>query len=221
MRRRQSPATKGSQYHLQRLINDPADPLGDAFRQQHAIAPEEVITWLSPLANDDFAEYGDEAFLTHVGLHPERMEAPLKSFWPSRGPQWDALARTRSGQILLVEGKSHRSEMRSRCTATSPQSLATIQRALEQTSKFCRGDVTADWTAPYYQYANRLAFLYWLKLLNGVNAHLMFVYFVDDRPMRGPTSVEAWQAEIAAAHQRLGLPADPMPGFVHHVFYDV
>ena len=31
----------------------------------------------------------------------------LSSFWPRRGPQWDGLARTGRGDLLLVEAKAH------------------------------------------------------------------------------------------------------------------
>src|SRR5262245_48810079 len=50
----------------------------------------------SPLAGDDFAEYRDEAF-------PDRFSVTLSkgsisTFWPSGGPQWDALRRAASGE---------------------------------------------------------------------------------------------------------------------------
>ncbi len=217
----QQPGTKGSQLHLQRLVNDPADPLGQMLREQEVLAPDETVTWLSPLASDDFAEYRDEAFIAHLGLHSARMDMPLANFWPGRGPQWDGLARTSRRRLLLIEGKSHRSELVSHCAARNARSLIKIQRALGQAKTFCRADSTADWSLRHYQYANRLAHLYWLRQLNGIDAHLVFTCFVHDATMRGPTSVAAWQAEIAAVHQRLGLTSDPMPGFVHHLFVDV
>lgn len=217
----QQPGTKGSQRHLQQLVNDPADPLGHVLSQELALTPDESIKWLSPLAGDDFAEYRDEAFIARLGLHSGRMDFPLAAFWPNRGPQWDALARTSGRRVLLVEAKSHRSEIVSRCAARNSQSLARIQRALTQTQAFCRADPAANWSLSHYQLANRLAHLYWLRQLNGIDAHLIFVYFVNDQPMHGPASIAAWQTDIDMAYRRLGLSGEPMPGFVHNVFIDV
>jgi len=217
----QQPGTKGSQLHLQRLVNDPADPLGRMLRERQVLAPHETVTWLSPLASDDFAEYRDEAFIARLGLHSARMDVPLAKFWPAHGPQWDALAQTSRRRFLLIEGKSHRSELVSHCAARNARSLTKIRRALQQAQAFCHGDSATDWSLRHYQVANRLAHLYWLRQLNGIDAHLVFAYFVNDAAMRGPTSAEAWQVEIARVHSRLGLTDDPMPGFVHHLFVDV
>ena len=50
-----------------------------------------------------------ERCLDRVG-HGELKEE-LKQFWPSRGPQWDALAISTSGKVLLVEAKAHVGEI--------------------------------------------------------------------------------------------------------------
>jgi hypothetical protein len=42
---------------------------------------------------------------------------------------------------------------------------------------------------------NRLAHLYFLCELNGVPAFLVFVYFVNDQEMQGPTTKKEWQTE--------------------------
>ena len=44
---------------------------------------------------------------------------------------------------------------------------------------------TTDWTKCFYQYANRLAHLYFLKELNGIDAALVFVYFTGDTTING------------------------------------
>jgi hypothetical protein len=62
-----------------------------------------------------------------------------------------------------------------------------------------------SWSAQYYQYANRLAHLSFLRE-QGVNAHLVFLYLTGDTEMRGPSTPEKWLVAIGAAHQALGLP---------------
>ena len=220
MSRPQKSADKGSQYQLQRLVNDPSDPLGNELKRLISLETDEIITWVSPLASEGYVEYRDTAFLRKLGLRPADLSVPLAAFWPASGPRWDALAHTNKRRFILVEGKSHAPEMKSACTAVSPKSLAKIQRALEQTRAYC-GASASDWSTNFYQYGNRLAHLYWLSQLNGVNAHLVFIYFVNDKSMREPTSIEAWRAEIDHVHSQLGLSSPPMPGYVHDLFVDV
>ncbi len=219
-RKTQRNGAKGSQFHIQRLVNHPTDPLSNEIRRLIKLDAHETIAWLSPLEGDDFAEYQDDSYVTRLGLKSDSLTTPLSEFWPAGGPQWDALARTSRGRVILVEGKSHRSEMASACRASRPESVTKIRSALEQTRIYCRADVSADWSAPHYQYSNRLAHLYWLRQLNGINAHLVFVYFVNNRSINNPTSAAAWETELARVHHRLGLHSDPMPGFVHNLFID-
>ena len=60
----------------------------------------------------------------------------------------------------------------------------------------------------FYQYANRLAHLYFLKELNKVDAALVFIYFVGDTTVSGkdPVSREgSRQAAIDLATHHLGV----------------
>ena len=72
------------------------------------------------------------------------------------------------------------------------------------------------------QYANRLASLYFLRHKNNLDAHLVFVNFVNAVDVGGPTSPEAWSAAYLMLHAALGLPErHPLYQFVHHVTLDV
>ena len=113
MRVVQPVGTRGSLKWIQRAIDarpNVFDPLILA-----AVPGAEHIEWLSPLANDGHAEYRDSHFLERIG-HPELAPA-LAAFWPARGPQWDALARTDDGDVLLVEAKARIGEMLSSGTS--------------------------------------------------------------------------------------------------------
>src|SRR3954468_12280315 len=93
---------KGSQRWIQLLANEAPDALNAAI----GIGP---ITWLSPVASDDYAEYRDDAFLERLDITlPVR---GLSSWWPRGGPQWDALGRAESGEVVLVEAKAHLNEL--------------------------------------------------------------------------------------------------------------
>ena len=89
---------KGSQRWLQTYVNDAPGVLNERIGLGD-------IEWVSPLANDDYAEYRDQAFLDRVRAELPRRN--LATFWPNGGPQWDGLGRAASGGVILVEAKAH------------------------------------------------------------------------------------------------------------------
>jgi hypothetical protein len=139
--------------------------------------------------DDDYAEYRDRAFIERLGVTLE--QTPLNAFWPRGGPVWDGLARTDRGQVVLVEAKAHIPEgVTSPMGAKSPQSVEMIQSSLAETKAYLRSNTPADWTQIFYQYANRLAHLYFLRVKNDVDAYLLMLYFYNDSEMGGPTSID-------------------------------
>ncbi|MBL9048975.1 MAG: hypothetical protein JNK19_02555 [Tabrizicola sp.] len=177
-----------------------------------------AITWLSPLRQDGFAEYRDAAFLERLGL--THLSGSLKDFWPKGGPQWDALGLTSRGPVL-VEAKAHLREFFSPGTMASAASRARIEAAFREVQQDLGLKPRASWADVYYQYANRLAFLWWLHK-QGVAAELVFVSFLNDRDIGGPESAETWHAAFAGADHVLGLPArHRLAAHVHHVMPDV
>ncbi len=169
------------------------------------LGQSETIEWLSPLESEDFIEYRDRAFLERLGLSPQHRQ--LADFWPAGGPVWDGLARTSSGRSLLIEAKANVPEFDSSPTGASGRSLTKIEEALEETRTFLRVTSATDWTSCFYQYANRLAHLYFLRELNGIDAALVFVYFTGDTtvPGRDPVPREGWEAAIGLATNHLGV----------------
>jgi hypothetical protein len=197
------PASRGSEKWLQRAINDKLDvldtPLRQALKAHH-------IEWLSPRADDEFSEYRDAAFLDRLGLGA--LTDDLAAFWPQRGPRWDALARTDRGQVLLIEAKAHIAEMLpgKGSAAESPASIVQITAALDATARALGATPRAPWITTFFQLANRLAHLHFLRD-HGIDAWLVLIDFVGDGDMGGPESAEAWQAAHQVAAYVMGLPA--------------
>lgn len=175
---------KGSLKWIQRAINDPRWSLDRLILPRLPGASQ--ITWRSPLASDGFAEYRDRDFLERIGL--SRLSGALGDYWPQRGPQWDALATTDSGGVLLVEAKAHAKEL---CgppmLAENVSSRALIASSLDGTIKALKAVPRADWSACFYQLANRIAHLRFLREA-GTDASLVLVNFVGDKGMSGPES---------------------------------
>lgn len=207
MRCPQPLGTKGSLKWLQRAVAHAPDLL------QPTGLP--TIRWVSPLRGDDFAEYRDAAFLARIGL--AHLAPALAEFWPRRGPQWDGLGIF-DGGVVLVEAKAHLDEFKSPPSKAGPDSRARIEASLAWAAD--RMGATAPWGAQYYQYANRLAHLVWLRD-QGVGAHLLCVDFLRDAEVGGPATATDWQAAYAAADRCIGLPSKT--GFeeaIHHVYPD-
>lgn len=204
-------AAKGSQKWLQHFVETAPSRL-----QPKELGP---MTWISPRAADDFAEHRDGAMLQRLELTDLAPE--LAGFWPSRGPVWDGLAR--AGQTrVLVEAKSHPAEFLSPPSAArDPGSIARIAAAFATVKAALGADDRSDWSRVFYQYANRLAFLWFLRG-QGVDARLLFVSFTGDHEMHGGASVDTWKALFRAADYALGLSPDhPLAPHVLHVFTEV
>jgi hypothetical protein len=204
-------AYAGSQLQTQLDVNKRTAELDTAIRVEFPQLVGATFDWRSPLVADNYREYYGAAFLERVDLGQHVPD--LEQFWPSRGPQWDALAVLRRPDddrpgVLLVEGKSYTDEMLKGAPTTSPPGTPNRQRIDESLSWAQQrigmqgGTAAADWTGVLYQNANRLAHLVWLSSL-GIEAWFVHALFVED-PHR-PTTADEWAVAVKTANQRLGL----------------
>ena len=206
MRAVQPQGTRGSLKWIQALVNQRTDLLDRQVRESCGLKPDEAIEWVSPLADDEYAEYRDASFLRRLGV--ELGHRPLREFWPRRGPQWDALGRTDKGTVFLVEAKANVPELVSPASgAKSPASISLIDDSMKEVQRSLRVDTGIDWSGKLYQYANRIAHLYLLRELNRTPTYLLFIYFVGDKGVDGPQTAGEWKAAIEVAERVLGLPA--------------
>lgn len=212
---------KGSQKWLRIAVNSAPDILN---REMAPLLPAGtgLIEWLSPMANDKpaYCEYRDSACLKRLGIVLE--ERPLASYWPNRGPMWDALARTQlGGDLLLVEAKAHIPEVVSTGARAGEVSAAKIKRSLEETRRALAPKSQVSWSGTFYQYANRLAHLYLLRELNGLKAHLVFLYFLNADDVGGPASRDEWIGATRVVETYLGVGRHRLSPYIHKVFVDV
>lgn len=211
---------RGSLKWIRRAVNDHPMLLDQRIRDALAIASDANISWTSPLKHDEFAEYRDDDFVRLTGAQLPRRA--LATFWPSRGPQWDALGRLGSTGALLLEAKANVPEIVSPGTSAEGDRLALIERSLSEVKSFLEIDPSISWRGKLYQYANRLAHLYLLRELNGQNAYMVFVYFTGDPDVDGPATAGEWHAALTVAKRVLGLPKrHRLSKYVADVFIDV
>jgi hypothetical protein len=131
------------------------------------------------------------------------------------------LAKTRD-KVFLVEAKSHVAEfLTTPSAARSATSVALIRQSLSDAKTALQADDRSDWSRTFFQYANRLAHLLWLRW-NNVDAYLLFASFVADDEMNGPYHAETWAAVFKAADHALGLKGKhELSPFIFHVHPDI
>ena len=204
-------AFKGSQRQIQTWVNQYQEELSDGsvsnMRSLAEFSP--TLTWVSPLKSERYVEYSDQGFLKAVNLAAFSDE--LADFWPKGGPTWDALAVAELDDdpqkhgVVLVEAKSHLTELCGSGCRAEGASLKQIKEALRLTRQWLG---VADkyeycWLGPFYQTANRWAFLYFLRGIIKVPAWLVNIYFLND-PYR-PTSMKQWDVFLPEVMWALGL----------------
>ena len=212
---------RGSQKWIQVAVNERQDLLNHYIQKSLGLAALPAIQWVSPLKEDDYAEYSDHEALQKLSLELRRES--MIDFWPERGPNWDALGMTETGQVFLVEAKSHINELRSTCGAEG-KSLLQIKKALTLTREFLdvrSASVEHRWLCDFYQYANRLAHLYFLREVNRCDVYMVFIYFVNDTEMKGPTTIEEWKGAIRLEESLLGVHHHKLSKYVGDVFIPV
>lgn len=210
-------AERGSQKWIQDLINSNGDLLAGMIRLSLPQLGAKGIIWLSPLQKDDFAEYRDRAFLDRLALQ-EHAEA-LGKFWPAQGPQWDGLGRATDGSsYFLIEAKANIPELVSDCGAKSPASQEKIKTSLQNTQRWLKAAPHIDWRTGFYQYANRLAHLFFLREIARVNAFLICLYIVHDTTHQS-TELEQWKGALQLQKKlMMGLPKHSLNNLVIDVF---
>jgi hypothetical protein len=216
-------ALKGSQKQIQTCVNEWEPGFSQRVLEalEASIPQGAYLSWMSPLANDKFNEYRDNEFLDKLELTPHG--AALHEFWPSRGPCWDALAVVRADGTqgaVLVEAKSHATEMESSLGAESTRSEEKIRRALDETARDLGVAVNPNWTERYYQAANRYAHLYFLRKIAKVPAWLVNVYFVNDNSIGSPRTEQQWKVALKEVKEQMGLTGKQIP-FTAELFIDL
>jgi len=220
----QDPDSHGSLKNLQVVINKKKKYLDAEISK--VIGKQMKIDWKSPLRSDEYAEYRDEDFLEKLGIL-NKIKYSLSDFWPSNGPQWDALGvkddkDDKEYEVILVEAKANIPEMVSPGTKAKITSRSKIKNSLDEVKKYLNISNDIDWTGTFYQYVNRIAHLYYLRERNQIKAHLLFIYFINDMSVNGPKTKDEWLGAIQTMECYLGLAKKhKLRKYIYDIFIDV
>ena len=198
----------GSLQDIQLLVNKNGGLIDKHIKTEFADLTNDKIIWQSPLTNEKYAEYRDNDFIDKIGL--DRQEIKLHEFWPTRGPQWDALATTTDKRIILVEAK-----------ANIPEVVSSPTNARQKSKDYLRLKNDIDWSGKFYQYTNRLAHLYFLRVKRDKPAYLINIYFIGDNSVDGPDTKGEWKAALQVLYSYLGLSRHKLSKYMADIFIDV
>jgi len=216
----------GSEWHLLRQLGYHRTYLSQKVRE---VVGAQRVEWLDfVFSRENVPLRDDREFVGLEFIQDDQVQARWKSFWPQTGnaQNWDAVGRIYFGNTTewsLVEAKGHIGEVESKCGATSRVSQHLILSALEKTSgafgNCCQP--IENWLAPYYQYANRLAVLYFLmrECVPAVKTRLLFICFYGENRegCECPQSEQEWLPAIQRITDWLGI--DKQSDLMQRVHY--
>lgn len=220
----------GSEWHLLRYLGRHRNLLGETIINN--IGHGTSIDWLD-FAMNPAKDCFDEEIEGLDFLNDTSLLTEWNRFWPRTGSQqnWDAVGWLNSDsgkELLLVEAKAHLAEILSHCQAKPASQRGgrdIIEKALNQVKGSLGAAPSSDWLSPYYQYANRLAVLWFLRQ-QGIQARLVGIYFTDPKStqikVQCPKHESAWLMDLNKMETALGLPAaHPLHDYIHKVFLPV
>jgi hypothetical protein len=208
-----------SQRWIQVATNDAGTLLSERVAEAFGWSPGDLtITWVSPRRGDDYAEYSDADFLRVLELskHTER----LADYWPDGGPHWDALGRTQGGRVVLVEAKAYIAELLSGGSNAGVRSLDRIHRAMIETRINLDVGNENDWDGAFFQAANRLAHLRFLREVCEEDAYLVYVCFVNAPDVPRSAGEDEWRGALELVDAYLGTTHHRLKRFKAAVFID-
>lgn len=217
-------ASKGSEKYIQTLVNTAPELLNEQIAENIPRSTQLSIEWVSPI-KPTYYEYSDADFLNVLGLSVH--VSKLKNFWPNGGPHWDALGKGGSGEIYLVEAKAHIDEIVTPGTAAKSLSKKRIISSLNLVRKFLGIKDNQPWHGKFYQYANRIAHLYFLRVICKVDAYLVFVNFLNDDTrselpsILTPKTKEEWVAAMRVVENYLAIRGTKLSKYIIHTYVDV
>jgi len=218
----------GSEFHLLRWLGRHRNEFNKRVKE---LLNTTNITWLD-FNFDKTQEIPDKELVGLEFLKNELNYEKILKIWKEEWPQtgnsmnWDLVGYTVQNNIrtwVLIEAKAHLGELKQDCGATSLVSIEKIKIALSETAK--SNDVIINekqpWTKQFYQFANRLYVLDFLKR-NGINAKLINLYFVGDMisiNRKSPKSKNEWQSKIKEMKDYLSVKTDNLK--VYELFLDI
>lgn len=208
----------GSEYQLLRILGHHQNWINDKIKNILDIS-EDIFWFDYPVDSNRLSLDGEYKGIQFLKKHPNYNEIckKWKEFWPQTGnaQNWDGICQI-GNTYILIEAKARLGEIESN-TGASEQSLNLIQNSFNKTKEHYDIKSDKDWGKKYYQMANRLAFVYFLKSC-GIEAKLLDIYFINgyiDKSKKSNNknivdsnnvnNIKDWESVIEQEYLYLGL----------------
>lgn len=204
----------GSEWHLLRHLGYHREYLSQKTLQ---VTGGNFVEWLDfEFSKENAPLRDDREFLGLEFVKDAQVQEKWKSFWAQTGnsQNWDAVGKIHfdnRDEWLLVEAKGHIGEIESKCGAINLVSKQKIYSALAKASHAFgnQSKPVENWLEPYYQYANRLAVLYFLmkECVPSINTRLLFIYFYGENRenLECPQNEQEWLPTMQKMSDWLGV----------------
>ena len=221
----------GSEYQLLRFLGHHRELLNMIIKEQ--IPEINTIEWMDyPFDNKNISldsEYKGINFLD------EDIQFKLKKdwseYWTGNTQNWDGIFYSNS-KIYLVEAKAHHGEIESKFESNDEKNIRKIKNAMYSTQKAMGVQKSETWIEKYYQLANRLVFINFLRS-HGIKSQLVYIYFINGyrkRVINGSTITEVenknicskadWEKIINEQYMDLGINNISIDRYLYKVFID-
>lgn len=214
-------ADRGAAAGLRTLLSKNPELLNRHLRSAASLGRDAAVTWRSPVRDDEYAEYRDEDALRRLGLDTSAFRYPLSGFWPDKGPQWTGLAAVGHDAWFLVKAKASLDELLSDGTTGADQDkVRLVHDSLARARKGLGIARDGDWSGRFYQYANRLAWLHFLRSENRLPVWLVNIYLFNLADAKGPASADEWRGAIGMVESYLGCATHTLKKYCVDLFID-
>jgi hypothetical protein len=223
----------GSEYQLLRFLGHHRNELEALIARETTLNAGNVYNfeWLD-FPKDNSRKSLDNEY-EGIGFFPQdiwsKIEVDWINFWPQTGaaPNWDAVLRLTpknpspalQDRWVIVEAKAQISEFDSCCQA-GEEGKAKIEKAFCETQKAFGIAAPNSWLDKYYQFANRLAFVYFMRK-NGLDGSLLNICFINGWAGKDPKlnvpDKETWEQKTEEVYAYLGINGEAKK-YIHSVF---
>lgn len=189
----------GSEYQLLRFLGHHRDELNKEILNSLKLNNANIHWFDYP---KDIKKLSLDSEYTGISFLPnhEQFDEAWNIFWPQSGNthNWDGIF-TINNKYYLVEAKAHISEVSNNGHEHNEQIAS---RLAETKNYYGITYETNDWEGPYYQQANRLAFIYFLKSKCNIDAELINIFFINGYDKRKLDKNEIYRIENKNVHTK-------------------
>lgn len=217
----------GSEYQLLRFMGRYRKELNNLIKNAMKISVEP--SWFDFIRkadtdgnSKDHELKGIEFLKGDESIDFKKLMLMWKEYWPTSGNahNWDGIFKL-DKTYVLVEAKAHIGEIEQTCGAKSPESIEQINKALEETKIRFGVNTDSDWSKKYYQLANRLAFIHFLKT-HGIDARLLYIYFLNgyknSRENKNVEEIKVWEEAVEKEHAYLGITKEVRDKYIFSIY---